>query len=336
MSERTPMIASFTLPLPIGRFKGTRRGAVGVAKSPSCSFCHSRTRLVGKSSRPAYSLVEVVVVIAIVGFLASLVIPAIQAARDAAARSASINQTRQIALAFLGFAAAHESRLPSLDGNQSSANRDYPMFHALLSYAGCETAWQRMQYGSKNYEVVRVQVYLNPADPTINTPSINKDLCSYAANAKVFMGDPRLPSSIPDGTSTTIALAEHYAIIPRADGKGSTEFNFAAGYASPVIPARLAGGGGLISRRASFADTECGDVVPVTKDGVTASSISGLTFQAKPIPTIARTSLAQSPLPGCMVVSFVDGSARTVSDRINERTFWSLVTPVGGERELAE
>jgi prepilin-type N-terminal cleavage/methylation domain-containing protein len=69
-------------------------------------------RLSRKQSRGGFTLVELLVVIAIIGVLVALLLPAVQAAREAARRTQCNNHLKQIALGMHNYHDVH-NRLPA-------------------------------------------------------------------------------------------------------------------------------------------------------------------------------------------------------------------------------
>lgn len=263
--------------------------------------------------RSGFTLLEVLIVIAITGILLALLVAAVMRAREAALRMESTNNLRQIIIAVHHFAGNHNERLPAvgdtpafeiIPGVVSPGKTAPSLFVRILPYVEQGNA-AKGPFG-------HIALFMSPADPT--TAEAKGPTASYASNAQVFETDARLPIVFRDGTSNTIAFAEHYA---HCDG---TDFSYSHH--------ALRGFGG--SRRATFADFF--DVQPMTKGNPPVSTpTSPFTFQVAPSPRDCRPRIPQTPHPGGMLIALADGSARQISSGMSATTFWGAVTPAGEE-----
>ena len=270
--------------------------------------------------RTGLTLVELLVVLAIIGILLAFLIPAVQKVRSAALHTESANNVKQICLAVHSYQ-NNQRYFPRINGfNPTTSAFEYSFFVGLLPYIEQDSIYNAFKQTFANSggisDAFRVPVFVSPLDPTAPWA-----VMSYAANGSVFNRRRSSFNTIADGSSNTVALAEHYSygcggFVFTWTQADMTDFNI------PGVPE---------SRRATFADQKMGDVVPVTNALQSGPSIAGVTFQVAPKVADCNPRLAQALSNRGMLTGLVDGSVRTLAPSISEATYWGLLTPNGGE-----
>jgi prepilin-type N-terminal cleavage/methylation domain-containing protein/prepilin-type processing-associated H-X9-DG protein len=103
-----------------------------------------------RTSRPGFTLVELLVVIAIIGILVALLLPAVQAAREAARRSQCVNNLKQIAVAMHNY---HDTQraFPITMGWHESSHRNYSDKVPLLPYLERQAESENLRYFDGTY-----------------------------------------------------------------------------------------------------------------------------------------------------------------------------------------
>jgi prepilin-type N-terminal cleavage/methylation domain-containing protein/prepilin-type processing-associated H-X9-DG protein len=279
--------------------------------------------------RIGFTLVELLVVLAILAVLLGLLIPAVQKVREMAVRTDTMNRMRQVGLATTQYADVNGGFLPSLDGRNVRTNaNEYSLHMGLMPYVeqgNSFNAWRSDHTYPGGWRTGFVfEVLLNPADYSLPDASQKEGADATASNARFFASRNRL-DSIRDGLSNTIAHAQHLVFC------NETKFNWWI-TDMPMSLSEPSYTGTRFFRRATFADIEMGQVVPVTApDGSTRASVPGRTFQVRPRLSECDPTIAQSPHSGGMPVVMGDGSVRVLSPGMSETAFWSAVTPAGGE-----
>ncbi len=307
--------------------------------------------------RRAFTLVELLVVIAIIGILVALLLPAIQAAREAARRAQCVNNVRQIALAMQ---------------NHESSQKHYPQYHAAIlptattaySYSQAGPIWTLliMPYIEEQalFDQFDKKVTMGHANNKLNVQRI---VPSFVCPSNITAGNPVFTDrSDANGINPKTALGLYYAVSmgpthpDRCDfctaGSTPSKTNFCcqgANYGMPDDNSTGMFGRSNVKRKfkqvtdglsktflvGETLPEQCayqGAYAPNFSLAGTQIPLNLLTATCPAPPGCHATGCGfKSPHPGGVHFAMVDASVQFVNENIDYRIYNELGTRAGGE-----
>ncbi len=286
--------------------------------------------MVRRNSRSrGFTLVELLVVIAIIGILVSMLLPAVQAARETAQRMSCSNNIRQIALATHNY---HDT-FQAFPTATHWRGKFYSFFTAILPYGEQGPLFDgydgREKYNdlahSDNGNVIAEIV------PTYLCPSM-----AFPRNVpNPACGESRAPSSyfVSSGTKNAWGPIHNGAIVKHDNG--TTRFRSITDGASGTF---LLGEADYGLKNYTFRSGPCagqlrGGAVAwgIGYPGISIGATVGVYNSNKLVIGFNEYQTFRSDHPGGAQFAFVDGAVRFVAETIDAGLLDSLATRAGGE-----
>jgi prepilin-type N-terminal cleavage/methylation domain-containing protein len=292
-----------------------------------------------RRSKPGFTLVELLVVIAIIGILVALLLPAVQAAREAARRSKCQNNFKQVGVAFQLFHDVHKEFPPAQEvaykagaGQNTLTNTNHGFVIHLLPHLEEQALYDRYDFN---------QVWSGgPLPPSTKNNNAITRHAATAVDLPMFL----CPSSehIGRGQSDIAAIvgadANTYNTYPER-GKTLIAGCFCVGgdYASGVlIP--VPGSGPKTTSRVQIKQITDGTTYSMMvgesggrEDGNRFWGDGDNSFTHHGVINTARGNELFADHPGGIHIGLADGSARFLSEFTSKKVVDFLATRGGNE-----
>jgi len=286
-----------------------------------------------KHARRGFTLFQLLIVIAILAILIGLLLPAVQKVREAAARTQSANNLKQIALATINYADTYQVLPPGVDDNNFST-RAYvlPFIEQNNLFKLIDFKKSIEDKANAQARAIIIKTYISPLDPI---PSVKPEwgATNYLFNDQVMFlnSKSKYPASITDGTSNTIMSGE------TLKGDGKTKATDVRRQYVLLKKEDLKGVGADTGVK-YFKDNKniAGDRCAIWMDG---RFLQG-TFNGRLRPNDERPDVSCGGISGVSAlrsyltivqVGMFDGSVRSVSTKISHDTWKAAMTPSAGD-----